>query len=70
MCDVLGFEHREVYNRPQIFPTPDAVREKLPYYCHSIRALIKNIMRFVMILVSIEFLVSALLWNVISGMKN
>jgi hypothetical protein len=58
MCDVLGFEHHMVYNRPQIFPTPDAVREKLPYYCHSIHALIKSIMRFVMILVFMKFLQS------------
>jgi len=62
MCDVLGFEHRMVYNRPQIFPTPDTIREKLPYCCNSIHALIKNIIRFVMILVFMEyFTVSALL---------
>jgi len=71
MCDVLGIEHHTVYNRPQIFPTPDTIQEKLPYYCHTIHALIKNIIRFVMILVFMEyFTVSALLWNVIAGMKN
>jgi rRNA-processing protein FCF1 len=45
MCDVLGIEHHMLYNRPQILPTPDTIRENLPRYCHSIHALIKNIIR-------------------------
>jgi len=55
MCDVLGIEHHMLYNRPQILPTPDTIQERLPYYCHSIDALIKNIIRFVMILIFKEY---------------
>jgi hypothetical protein len=51
MCDVLGWEHHVVYNRPEPLPSADILQDRLQYIYPRVDSLIKNITRFVTVFI-------------------